>query len=295
MKTALLENIKRIHSITYGEKILSEQNFLNKITQGIDDPKKADLVVPDVDRFYQTIEDAANSGGLFEEKIGSMQYQKSVESMQIGLILLGYDLPKYGVDGLYGPETATAVDRFKKSNKIPSDNTNATPETLNLLIQQLKSKNVTPDMLKPHIDKVVSNFPKIGAGKTIMDFFIERGLTPEQSAGITGNLYQESGFNPNAVGDRGKAYGIAQWRDARLQTLKNRVQNWNTIDGQLKFLWYELNSTEKLALSKIKQTRTPQESAAVFAKYFERPATVNYDKREDLAQNIYLNYNQNTT
>jgi murein DD-endopeptidase MepM/ murein hydrolase activator NlpD len=34
--------------------------------------------------------------------------------MQIGLILLGYDLPRFGVDGLFGPETAAAVKEFTK-------------------------------------------------------------------------------------------------------------------------------------------------------------------------------------
>jgi peptidoglycan hydrolase-like protein with peptidoglycan-binding domain len=34
--------------------------------------------------------------------------------MQIGLIILGYDLPVHGVDGLFGPETARAVTKFTK-------------------------------------------------------------------------------------------------------------------------------------------------------------------------------------
>jgi len=297
MKKTLIEEIERIHSITYGPDILSEQNFLNKILQGIglkkqDDPKKADFVTPDINNFYDTLDNAANSGGLSEQQRGSMVYQKAVEAMQIGLILLGYDLPRYGVDGLFGPETAGAVDRFKKSNNIVSDNTQATPETLKLIIQQLKGKNITQKDIQPHLDKVITNVPPTAAGKQIMDFFINKGLTPEQAAGIAGNLYKESGFNPKAVGDNGTSYGIAQWHLNRFENLK-RYPNWDTIDGQLNYLWYELNTTEKKSLYSLKQATTPQEAAAIFARDFERGLSSNFRPKESAAQNIYINYTQN--
>jgi len=50
--------------------------------------------------------------GYTQQSSGGMSWQKAVESMQIGLILLGYELPKHGVDGLFGPETAQAVRKF---------------------------------------------------------------------------------------------------------------------------------------------------------------------------------------
>ena len=298
MKKTLLEEIKRIHSITYGPGIVFEQNFLNKISQGLgltkqDDTKKADFVTPDVNQFYEALDEASKAGGLSEQKSGSMVYQKAVESMQIGLILLGYELPQYGVDGLFGPETATAINRFKESNNIVSDNTAATPETLKLLIKQLQGRNVTPKDIQPYIDKVITNVPMGSTGKQAMDFFIKNGLTPEQASGIVGNLYKESNLNPNAIGDNGASYGIAQWRDQRLTALKS-IGSWNTLEGQLTFLWNELNTTEKGALDKLKQTTTAQEAAAVFARDFERPASRNYSQRESIAQSMLINYNQNT-
>ena len=119
MKKTLIEELERIHSITYGKKVVLEENFLDKIFgkkkkgKKIDDPKKADLVSDDVKQFYKTLEDAVTSGGLSQQKKGGMEFQKAVESMQIGLILLGYKLPKFGVDGLFGSETAIAVRKFK--------------------------------------------------------------------------------------------------------------------------------------------------------------------------------------
>ena len=123
-KTNLQEELKRIHEITYGNDTVNEQfmdKLLNKIGIGgknkkMDDPKKADLVSDDVREFYKTIEDSIQSGGFTQQSRGGYEFQKGVESMQIGLMLLGYQLPRFGVDGLFGPETANAVRRFKSDN-----------------------------------------------------------------------------------------------------------------------------------------------------------------------------------
>lgn len=119
MKKSLTEELERIHTLTYGKKVLEEQGFLDKILKSVglkkykdDDPKKADLVSDDVNEFFDTLENASKSGGLSQQQKGSMTFQKGVESMQIGLILLGYELPRHGVDGLFGPETGAAVKKF---------------------------------------------------------------------------------------------------------------------------------------------------------------------------------------
>jgi hypothetical protein len=127
MKRTLREDLERIHSITYGNKILQEQGqgFLDDILKKVgiektDDPKKADLVSPDVEEFYNTLQKSSESGGISQQERGSMTFQKEVESMQIGLTLLGYELPNHGVDGLFGPETASAVSKFT-SEKVSGD------------------------------------------------------------------------------------------------------------------------------------------------------------------------------
>lgn len=88
-------------------------------SDNVDDPKKADLVTDDVSDFFKTLESIDSP--IFQQARGSMTYQKDVESVQIGLIILGYDLPIHGVDGLFGPETARAVNKFKSDNDIKDD------------------------------------------------------------------------------------------------------------------------------------------------------------------------------
>jgi GH24 family phage-related lysozyme (muramidase) len=166
MKQILAEELKRMHTIIYGEQIVEQEDFISGFLKSIgfekkDDPEKADLVDKDVEAFFDTLKSAADGGGISEQKTGGMEYQKDVESMQIGLTLLGYDLPRFGVDGLFGPETANAVQEFIEDNlgeEIDDEGTTtATPEMLDKLIDLLKQKGVTSDDLKNLVDPLVGS------------------------------------------------------------------------------------------------------------------------------------------
>lgn len=134
MKRNLTEELERIHTITYGKQVIEERGLLDRILKGVglkkddgekvDDPKKADLVSDDVKKFFDTLQQAAEQGGISQQERGSMTFQKEVESMQIGLTLLGYELPKHGIDGLFGPETASAVSKFISDKLGNKENVN---------------------------------------------------------------------------------------------------------------------------------------------------------------------------
>ena len=143
MKKTLREELERIHTLTYGKKVIEEQGFLDNLLtkvglkkdeKKVDDPKKADLVSDDLKAFYDTLQKAADGGGISQQESGSMTFQKEVESMQIGLILLGYELPKHGVDGLFGPETGAAVTKFT-NEKLGSSTGSSLNEAVNLVSQ----------------------------------------------------------------------------------------------------------------------------------------------------------------
>lgn len=111
-------------------------------------------------------------------------------------------------------------------------------------------------------------------GKKIIDYFVNKGLSKEQAAGLAGNFHAESGFNPTIVGDNGAAFGLAQWRDGRLDQLKSFAKNNkldpNNINTQLNFAWHELNTSENAALKKLLKTKTVAEASEVVLADFER-------------------------
>ena len=137
----------------------------------------------------------------------------------------------------------------------------------------------------------VANSPGAkGTPDQAIAFFMSKGLTRAQAAGIAANLSCESNFNPSAVGDGGTSFGIAQWHAGRGDEMKSWTKangySSTSFKGQCEFLWHELNSSESNALTKVKQTKSAYDAGMAFEKYFERPAVVS-SVRGNLAQKYY--------
>lgn len=169
MKRTLKEELERIHSLTYGKKVIEERGFIDSLLSNVgintqkkvDDPKKADFVTSDVNDFFNTLENSSKTGGLRQQNYGSMTYQKDVETLQIGLTLLGYQLPKHGVDGLFGPETASAVQKFKQDNSILNEGATELRSTLNSLGYKEKNGEISSGgEITDHLSTIVSNILK---------------------------------------------------------------------------------------------------------------------------------------
>lgn len=125
--------LRKLQNIEEANKRL-EQKFLNERVSSFlmdeeekkDEPTKADYVSDDVNKFFETLKSIKEP--LKQQKRGSMQYQKEVETFQIALILLGHPLPRHGVDGLFGNETANAFRDFAKENNISLTSTTLTED-----------------------------------------------------------------------------------------------------------------------------------------------------------------------
>src|SRR5260364_37191 len=106
-------------------------------------------------------------------------------------------------------------------------------------------------------------------------FFEQKGWTHKQAAGIVANLKIESGLNPKAVGDGGKAYGIAQWhppRQAEFRRAFGKDIRAATLTEQLEFQNHELTQgLEQKAGRLLRGARSAYEAARLFSDYCERP------------------------
>ena len=113
-------------------------------------------------------------------------------------------------------------------------------------------------------------------------FFESKGWTKEQAAGIVGNLVVESGLRTDAVGDGGRAYGIAQWHSDRQQNFRNYAGKdirQSTFQEQLEFVNWELNNTEKAAGNRLRGAVSAEDAAAIVDEHYERSAGIHRQER----------------
>lgn len=218
-----------------------------------------------------------------------------VYNMQQMLLSLGFEIGPMEDDGIYGPYTKKGVTDFQK--EIGFEPTGIYDENTQKELQaksKISLKSLLPKKAKEIENPSLTNLSiasgATATGATVIDFFVGKGLTPEQSAGIAGNLYIESAFKTDAVGDRGTSKGLAQWHNERWSNLVawcgGNGMNPYSVNGQLEFLWHELGTTEYKALTKLKQTQTPSDAAHAFAKWFERPSII-HRKRKDAAETLF--------
>lgn len=127
-------------------------------------------------------------------------------------------------------------------------------------------------------EQVNSSGTTVGSASGVMDTLMRQGWTREQAAGIAANLKHESGFDANAVGDNGKAFGLAQWHPDRQEQFKRwsgKDIKGSSMDEQLGFLNYELREgNEKRAGTKLMGAKTAADAASIMTRDYERPADV---------------------
>lgn len=115
--------------------------------------------------------------------------------------------------------------------------------------------------------------------KKAYTFFVSKGYTPQQSAGIVANLIAESSLDTKIEGDRGTAVGLAQWRLERRENLEKMYgDQWHSFENQLEFVDWELKNTEVGAYKALQNATTASEAALIFSDEYERP-------HEDWARN----------
>lgn len=121
-------------------------------------------------KFLKSIIDIINSNKTLKNlksPKSKIPYDKDVEIVQTALQFLGFSLPKWGVDGLFGNETQSAVESFEKENDLNVDG-ELDSNDLKILVTNLSDKGFTDEKLS-NIQKV-SDFSKISIGSD-KDFY----------------------------------------------------------------------------------------------------------------------------
>ena len=109
-----------------------------------------------------------------------------------------------------------------------------------------------------------------------VDYIQKKGYTPEQAAGIVGNIVTESALNPGAFNSEGGgsgAFGLAQWRGDRQRRLIAKYGENPSFGQQLDYILDELSSSEKLAGEDLQRRNTAEAAADSIRRNFERPGS----------------------
>ena len=128
------------------------------------------------------------------------------------------------------------------------------------------------------------------------NFFVAYGFTPEQSAGVVGNLMKESGptldTSVEAAGSE-PSFGIAQWNAGAgryrklLEFASDLGRDWTDLEVQLRFIIYELENYRYLGLSQLRAATTIPQAVAAFEEKYERPSIPDRPQRIAYARDIF--------
>lgn len=167
------------------------------------------------------------------------------------------------------------------------DKINSSSDPTKATMDALKDA-ITPDWLKSK--------PKAELtpdAKDAIDKFEKMGWSRNQAIGIVNNLQAESGgkINHRAVGDSGTAFGVAQWRNERVEMFK-RVMGVDimnaTRDQQYAFVDWELRNTHKAAGDRLRTSKSVEDASRIVTTDFEIPAEkeIKADERAAVATEL---------
>lgn len=156
--------------------------------------------------------------------------------------------------------------------------------------------------------------------KIIYDFLKAKGLNPYAITGVMGNVFAESGLNPNNLQDNFESslhmtddqytkavdngsyknfikdqagYGLCQWtywsrKEALLNFAKKYGVSIGDLNMQLEYLWKELNDT--ISIQALNAAKSVREASDIILLQFEKPADQSDSvkvKRSNYGQGYY--------
>lgn len=137
--------------------------------------------------------------------------------------------------------------------------------------------------------------------ETAFRYFVGKGLTGKQAAGVVGNLDQESGMDPTIKQfGGGPGRGIAQWSvggrwdtysgDNLVAYASSRGLSKLALRTQLDFIWFELTKYSYYGLASLKAATTFTAAVKAFQDKFEGCGSCNNTARLRFAKDAYARY-----
>lgn len=190
--SSLNEQVKQILKIS--AYLQEAENVINNNSED-EEP----LQLTNLEPFFNKLLQTAQSGVL---TYGASSYRDIIKLIQLGLLTLGYSLPKHGVDGLFGPETLSAVKKFESNNGINNPGRDIAPETITALINVLKNKNISLEDLTSKIEVM-----KSGGGSYFTDLDLNTQEGYNKYAVISQKFINIHQPNPLKISGEMIAYG----------------------------------------------------------------------------------------
>lgn len=135
--------------------------------------------------------------------------------------------------------------------------------------------------------------------KAIFEYLVNQcHFSKIAASGILGNMMTESSFQTSCTNTKEGAIGLCQWEGQRRQALEafasshgRSVTDWKL---QVDFMVSELKGGESSAFSKLQQSGSPAQAAAIFDQYYERSSGDARSQRKNNAENLYARLNTAT-
>lgn len=222
---------------------------------------------------------------------------KQLRKIQRALKRLGYVIDPMELKRIKsGKSTEKAIEEFQLKNGLTPTG-EITKQTLNKLfsitaIAAVADKETKiPEKIKRRLGKSGENVEAM----EVIQFLVDKGLSVAGAAAIAGNMKVESSFKTDILGDKGTSIGLVQWHASRKDALfawcEQKKLDPLSFNGQMAFLWFELQTNFAGLTSYLKKVEDPRDAAYKFADDFENPAIIS-PKRMDYAEEFFNEYNE---
>lgn len=197
-------------------KYLRRSGYIEKLYDSKTDKVSKELSLEYIDeqltKFFNVSGEPKLIQDLKKMKSSITQLKKGttsvdVENIQKALSFMGYDLPKYGIDGVFGSETENAIKSFQNANNIETNKDNfgvVRSGEIDIMINKLKELNFKDE----HLTKRKYELPKGGDKFTYVDLNTPEGF--KTYATICDNFIKSknsaSPINGNMMAESAKKY-----------------------------------------------------------------------------------------